>query len=1346
MRTSSTWNRAIYLLAPTVAILLFAVVHFADPPADGRLKVLTMGLGSGRITSFPAGIDCTGTCEAIFPSSPDVQLTATPAAGSVFVGWAFDPDAEPLTTPDCSGTTNPCPLTMNAHRSVRPVFGLATPVTPIPIFDTSTGAPSTRVLATGDVLAQNEVIRPEDIDTYVRARTDLTPARFIAALPPEFKLNWILMTRSESLQTGTSQSPRILLPSADGRFVFTIGMRTHSSYPGASPNAIEFMQWDATQKNFRFHEVIIQDIPVMDADGDGVGVIPARPRAVRIDDDKCPRCHSTRNVLNLNRTVSPPTPGPTVGTDGIPPGTVKVKNKPNWDAYDSWGGMLSFNRDRIYQGSVEAAAFRKLLDPWTWSTNDSVRQIIEQLKLQPPRTDPSHLITRFSGGPNDGHIRFAFDPAPPTPVLTEPAPSSSGSGDETTINPTYSFDRRPGTGTGTPVVRGGTFITLQHSEIAQSDEGRGVHLFDLLTGFGNPVPGDTATSNLNSQRVADEVINHRYATGNIPIEVRPVTLAIAKGCFSISSSGVTSSPAHTINTAFFDSRNGLNINDLLIDTRRRAESLPLRKAGIQKFDLHRTGTGADNDVYTTGADPIGGLLQVYGASPSATPDLTKLRQEVFRRPTRAGPRPCPDALLCPDNTVMNGIYVDRELYETNTERVALYRYFLEPLGVSVDKWSTAVRGRSRTYTFADVFGFFENTLMGQIEASLRPPTATTPDARPIPGLTSFGCGDLIPFISAQYASTMPTTLPDVNQVPTYTDIQRIFNKSCIECHGGLDYPPYQNYGTRIDLSENETPPAGQDRLDRSHTLITPFMTTNPTSSFIYNRVTDYGALVHPYNPANLTEANEDCPSGLMPCGGPPLSKTDIETLRRYIVGSSPNTRGDPHIETVDGTPYDFQAAGEFVLLRGQGLEIQARQVAVDTNGPLGPNDHTGLTSCVSINSAAAVRVGPHRITYLPNLSGQPDPAGMQLRIDGTLTNPGTEILLPSGGRVIRTTAPGGIQIEAPGGTVVVLTPNWWPTYQLWFLDIDTHNARATDGVMGSLAPGSWLPALPDGSSLGPIPKDLHQRYLDLYGKFANAWRVTSATSLFDYAPGTSTANFTIASWPEEHPRACVVPQRVPGGPIEKPPLKTLSLEAAQEQCRAIVADNAKANCVQDVMVTGEPKFAETYLRGEQIARNGRPDIPVLLFPERFKTDVSAAVDFQWNKTVDRDGDSISYRHCVWDVNEPFTLNKCVTTATTPGGLMRNRFSYPLLVLLLGILLLIVLFFLGLRRRPWVLAVVAVVIVAAVILIFYVRKPNPGMLAKNVSGLQSGKSYYWKVIAEDGKGGTSESETRRFDVK
>ena len=40
------------------------------------------------------------------------------------------------------------------------------------------------------------------------------------------------------------------------------------------------------------------------------------------------------------------------------------------------------------------------------------------------------------------------------------------------------------------------------------------------------------------------------------------------------------------------------------------------------------------------------------------------------------------------------VYVDREQYAVNTDSVTLFRYFLEPMGISVDKWSMGVRGRA----------------------------------------------------------------------------------------------------------------------------------------------------------------------------------------------------------------------------------------------------------------------------------------------------------------------------------------------------------------------------------------------------------------------------------------------------------------------------------------------------------------------------------------------------------------------------------------------------------------------------------------------------------------------------
>jgi hypothetical protein len=168
---------------------------------------------------------------------------------------------------------------------------------------------------------------------------------------------------------------------------------------------------------------------------------------------------------------------------------------------------------------------------------------------------------------------------------------------------------------------------------------------------------------------------------------------------------------------------------------------------------------------------------------------------------------------------------------------------------------------------------------------------------------------------------------------------------------------------------------------------------------------------------------------------------------------------------------------------------------------------------------------------------------------------------------------GGIEVDFPDETVLIVTPGWWPTVGMWYLNVDVFHTPALEGIMGARAPGSWLPGLPDGTSLGPKPASLHQRYVDLYERFAGAWRVTEKTSLFDYAPGTSTATFTLNSWPQENP-PCVIPQTKPVTPLDP--------REAQEFCRPIVGKNRNANCVFDVRVTGNPGFAKTYLLSQRI--------------------------------------------------------------------------------------------------------------------------------------------------------------------
>jgi hypothetical protein len=340
-----------------------------------------------------------------------------------------------------------------------------------------------------------------------------------------------------------------------------------------------------------------------------------------------------------------------------------------------------------------------------------------------------------------------------------------------------------------------------------------------------------------------------------------------------------------------------------------------------------------------------------------------------------------------------------------------------------------------------------------------------------------------------------------------------------------------------------------------------------------------------------------------------------QCARRYHfhVVSSGGGWGDPHITTVDGVHYDFQSAGEFTALRGDGLEIQTRQTAVATTFLPGANPYTGLATCVATYSAVAALVGGHRVSYEPNINGVPDPTGLQLWIDGVLTTlgpngielgpgggdrqysarggtaqppatPGAAVTPPPthgapaqpsvGGRIVKAPAGDGIEIDYINGTTLVVTPAWWADQQKWYLNVSVDGTAAPGGIFGKLAKNSWLPALPDGTSLGLKPESLHQRYIDLYGKFADAWRVTDHTSLFYYAPGTSTNTFTDRAWPRETPRSC----GIEGQPSARP----VDVSVAQKQCSAITDRNMKADCVFDVRVTGNTGFASTYQLTQQL--------------------------------------------------------------------------------------------------------------------------------------------------------------------
>jgi hypothetical protein len=165
------------------------------------------------------------------------------------------------------------------------------------------------------------------------------------------------------------------------------------------------------------------------------------------------------------------------------------------------------------------------------------------------------------------------------------------------------------------------------------------------------------------------------------------------------------------------------------------------------------------------------------------------------------------------------------------------------------------------------------------------------------------------------------------------------------------------------------------------------------------------------------------------------------------------------------------------------------------------------------------------------------------------------------------------------------------------------------------------------------------------------------------------------------------------GLLTKAPQKPLPKEIAVQHCMAVSNENSQANCVADVMATGEPGFATTYLAAQKVRANTSPAPPQLVVPKDFATALPPSLVFSWRPTKDKDGDPVTYRHCVWEIEKPFTLNNCVPVASKPA--VKGKLA------------------------PFV---------------------------KKAMQLKGGKAYYWKVIAEDATGAITESIMRRFEVK
>lgn len=203
-----------------------------------------------------------------------------------------------------------------------------------------------------------------------------------------------------------------------------------------------------------------------------------------------------------------------------------------------------------------------------------------------------------------------------------------------------------------------------------------------------------------------------------------------------------------------------------------------------------------------------------------------------------------------------------------------------------------------------------------------------------------------------------------------------------------------------------------------------------------------------------------------------------------------DSNNDPRLVTFDGLFYDFQAVGEFTLVQSNSgdLNIQVRQQPIsETN------------NSVSINTAVATTLNGQRVGLYV---GQDPP----LLIDGIPTEiADNDSAILGEGRIFRDGST--YTIQYPGGQQLIAK------FRGQRIDIQAFLGPGLEGQVSGIVGNnngdrSDDIALPDGTVLQQPVSDQQ-----LYSDFANSWRVTPETSLFDYQPGEDTTTFTNLNFP-----------------------------------------------------------------------------------------------------------------------------------------------------------------------------------------------------------------------------------------
>ncbi|MCG3114724.1 MAG: hypothetical protein LLH30_03495 [Candidatus Manganitrophus sp. SA1] len=179
-------------------------------------------------------------------------------------------------------------------------------------------------------------------------------------------------------------------------------------------------------------------------------------------------------------------------------------------------------------------------------------------------------------------------------------------------------------------------------------------------------------------------------------------------------------------------------------------------------------------------------------------------------------------------------------------------------------------------------------------------------------------------------------------------------------------------------------------------------------------------------------------------------------------------------------------------------------------------------------------------------------------------------------------------------------------------------------------------------------------------------------------------------------------------------------------------------------------FSQDIAIGAGAPSNTAPAAPDLVFPADGETGVGTAVTFKWNGTTDPEGETVTYqiRYC-----PDADFNGCdeVNVASSKPQLAQQTgtMAAAASLLVMGVVLIG-----GGTRRGKGAFLIAFLIVAGMVLGSCGGggggssngTPQVNEVTHNASNLSPQTTYFWKVIAEDSQGKTTESAARSFTTQ